>query len=131
MNITAFDIYLITLCDDIRLVFRILCVVSTPLLVIGAMMFIAARDEHDEAAEKLGHKILTRGTVCALLFLVIQCVVPSTKTAALMVSVPAVVNSAMMQKDVPEGIRRLWNKLTEQESGNKEVKDAKSVQESM
>ena len=128
--ITAFDIYVIMILDDIKCVLGALSLAGVMSLAIGGFLCANGACEKVPSLVAAGKKVL-KYTLCIMgTTTLLYCVVPSTKTAVMMVSVPAVVNSAMSQKDVPEGIRRLWNKLTEQESSNKEAKDAKAIQES-
>lgn len=112
MTISAFEIYLIMLCDDIKGWMVMACIFSTVLCIFGGGTWLVWCTEQEHLAKR-GMLLFKRSAVVLVIAALIYCAVPSSKTAIMMTSIPPVVNSALMQKDIPEGLRRLWNGLTE------------------
>lgn len=124
MPTSAFEIYLIMLCDGIKGWMVIACIVSTVLCIFGGGTWFVWSTEQEHLAKR-GLRLFKCSAVVFVIAALLSCIVPSTKTAIMMVSTPAVVNSALLQKDTPEVLRGIWSGLMEQgvmEKAQKEVK---------
>ena len=112
MSISPFSIYLITRCSAISTLLFVLCILSLVVLIIGSLVnVLSAGDRDEEAARELFNAVRMRwaaivfavsATLCAL--------VPSTKEAVAIFTIPKVVNSRMVQEDIPQAVRDLWNR---------------------
>lgn len=103
MKITAFDIYLISQCDKL---WALLLALSLLFSVGCAAAFFASLDTI-ETDGKLIPKWLVRLAPVVLSLWLLFCIMPDSKTAAAMMVVPKIVNSDIMQKDIPDAVKKL------------------------
>lgn len=102
MTLSPFIIYLWGITDAIGHVFEFLAVGSVILMTVFGIITIAAHADKCEEIAKLFRWPLFCSVIAALIFVPIQSLIPSSKTVALMVVVPAILNSEPIQKDLPE-----------------------------
>lgn len=98
MSITPLQIYLVLQADTIINTFQVLTVISmVALLILGIFALVCDGDDIakiTKCMKILFIPILFCGTASALL--------PSTKTLAAMIVIPAIADSSVIQKDAPE-----------------------------
>lgn len=116
MNISAFDVYLISILDSVSSISFAAAIMST---IITCILFIAvfflilddAKYNNDIICifKGLAKKFLIASLASSLIYTFM----PGTKTAAAMYVVPAIANSELVSKDIPEAGKELINLATE------------------
>lgn len=104
MTISPWTIYFWQLADSIKSLTDNIGIISMFLALVPLMLIICSggevlEDAHIGATLK---KALKLGAIFGVVFSLISAFIPSSKTIAMMVVVPAVVNSEPIQKDLPE-----------------------------
>lgn len=113
MNITPWLMYLITRLDDLNL---IAAWIGIPALVVAVLAVIVwfpikfddelgDKDERDAAAG-FTWRIIKTASIIALCGILLDVLLPTRKEMITILAVPAVVNSQVVQKDLPELYRR-------------------------
>ena len=116
MNITAFNMYLLTRLDYIRLLFWVGVTVAIITLVIVLANVYAFNERYYDSEEqgKTGMRWTKR---CAIVFSICMlgiAFVPSTKDMLAIFGVPALLQSRAVQKDIPELYEKVIQRLLEQ-----------------
>ena len=116
MNITAFNMYLLTRLDYIRLLFWVgITVAIITLVLVLANVYVFNDMDYDlEEQGKTGMQWTKR---CAIMFSICMlgiAFVPSTKDMLTIFGVPALLQSRAVQKDIPELYEKVIQRLLEQ-----------------
>lgn len=105
-TMTPFTIYLWQQADSIRSILNPFCIagcISAVAFVITTIVFlIEGGDEVIAARCRDVRKWALAGIAAGIASYSLTCLMPSSKTIALMVAIPAVANSEPIQKDLPE-----------------------------
>lgn len=127
MSITPFDVYLVMQLDQLgsvaTILFTILTLICVFLVIFGVLDVSMARGKEDrdyksgKAKLSLSWKI---GTVAAV-FLLFGAFIPSTKTAASMFLLPAIVNNKDAQQ-LPEDLLKMVRGLVKEWTPKEDVK---------
>ena len=116
MNITAFNMYLLTRLDYIRLLLWVGVTVSViTLVIVLANVYVFNERYYDsEEQDKTGMQWTKR---CAIMFSICMlgiAFVPSTKDMLAIFGVPALLQSRAVQKDLPDLYGKLVERLMKQ-----------------
>lgn len=121
MTLTPFTIYMIMQADTIISACQTVAIIGLAASGLAAMLLpilCEVVQENREILKSFPKKTIAAVfMVCALGYILI----PSTKTLAAMIVVPAIANSQAVQKDFPELYDLAVNKLKEQLAPSKEV----------
>lgn len=103
--ITPLDIYLVSQCDRLAM---LLSVVGAGGFLFALIFFVMSMDDHlgedvDRRLRRQAEKLFVMACVAWFLFTF----APSSRTVAAMVVVPKIVNSDVMQKDIPDAVKKL------------------------
>lgn len=101
MTLTAWDIYWVTRLDEISIALAIVCFGCIAGLVVSLVLM--THPAHDRWF-KPGKKICVTSLVVGCIVLGVNTLIPSTKQAAVMIVLPAIVNS--------EAVQQIPNELT-------------------
>jgi len=110
MKVTPFDIYLISLVDDISCMLFVLMLTAIAICVFTALGVGFGCDDEEKVAAR---KWFKRSAVAFFVSLFITTAVPSSKTIAAMFIVPAVVNNEHLQNSAGNALGIL-EELTKQ-----------------
>lgn len=116
MTISPFELYMILKLDDIRDLFTILAIPLWPFCILSAIGFIiwlivSIPERDNDDVQTLGRVIKKTVLVSfGALFVIVllQAVIPTTRQMAVILVVPAIVNSEFMQKDLPADLREIY-----------------------
>lgn len=111
---TPFTIYLWQLADGLRSLFGVAAIIFGGFA--GFVLFLSFL-EKDEDSAKIGLVAL----LAALISGACTTLIPSSKTIAMMVAIPAIANSEPIQKDIPELYQLAKEALKEQIVGGKKT----------
>lgn len=111
MELSAFVIYLIGLVDELKEIASALMVLSLIALVTTVLVCIVFMND-DEISKPFKKLSVGAAWICGI-SLVLNLFVPSSKTIIAMVTVPAVVNNAEVQK-LPTNLIRFINEYLEE-----------------
>jgi cobalamin synthase len=122
MNISPLGIYLITRLDEIKNFMGIVAGTAATLIFLLAVLIIAA--EHDpssakdkELAKRLkGHREWLISVL--ILSLTFALLLPTARQAVAMYAIPQAINSRLLQEDVPQAVRDLWEKVIKEGNRN-------------
>ena len=121
--ITPWQIYIVTRCDAMHFLLIVSLVLCTVVLVIlggACMASCMGPDQEFSDAECKAVKKYTKVSIALfLVLLVVNALIPTTREAIAMLSIPAIANSELVQKDIPQAIRQLWEKYAEMEEKKK------------
>lgn len=113
MEITAWGLYWMTKCDDIRTMLEIMVIVC----VVSVIFFSMA--VYDLGISK---KWPITSAVLGFLFLIVATFMPRTKQIATIYIVPKIINSDIVQNDIPDEAKELYG-LAKQWLTNKASKE--------
>ena len=102
MTLTAFDIYLVSVCGNINTIAILIIFLSISVLLILLVLYILGDKDEQVAAIQQGKFT----SIILAITLAIATLIPSSKTLAAMYVLPAVVNSDFIQK-LPSDISAL------------------------
>ena len=117
MKITPFEIYLITRLDvvfNLAMVLASLSGATFILILIGWLI-----DDNICFDAKKRRQTLKRAVPVFIVSVLVACFCPTTKQAAAMYAIPAIVNSKVIQHDVPKALEELCKKVIGEEKGGK------------
>lgn len=117
MKISALTIYLINLCDNLRII-AISCAILPVLLVVVLIVSAALADDELDPAWM---KRVGIGFAISMFFLA---VLPSQKTLAAMIVIPAITNNEQCQK-IPEDVLRWAENYIHEHLEEQKRRDAK------
>ena len=121
--VTPWQIYLITRCDAIHFLLiggLVLCIVA--FIILGGACLGSCIDQGKEFNDeewKVVKKYTKASIALFFTFLIANALIPTNEEAIAMLSIPAIANSEMVQKDIPQAIRKLWEKYAEAEDEKK------------
>lgn len=95
MNISPLTIYLWQLADQVSIPLFILTLLS---LLMGVICTVVWKVEKEEKCKWPG----ITGLMLFLFFMCLKTLIPSSNTIAMMVVIPQIAESKMVQKDLPE-----------------------------
>jgi uncharacterized protein YqhQ len=110
MTLSPWIIYLWGIADQIRTVSIILIIILALATGACALVWAFMADEDDKSAPAWAKRAWKIG-IAAAVFAVASAFFPSSKTIAVMVVLPAIVNSEPIQKDLPELYRMAIDSL--------------------
>lgn len=116
MNISAFDVYLISILDNvssISLAAAIMSTIITCILFIAVFFLILDDAKYNNDMICIFKGLAKKFLIAAVASSLICTFIPGTKTAAAMYVVPAIANSELVSKDIPEAGKELINLATE------------------
>ena len=119
MTITAFDIYLVTLADDLSC---FLCIVS----FLSLLVVIFGLPVEETHKIKQGQK---RAAIIFITALILVTVIPRSKTIAAMYLVPAIVNNKHIQSSTSNALETLENLTKEWLKDTVKSKDSNPKEE--
>lgn len=102
MNISASTIYLWQLADELQGTLFALCFISGLATLVAGMITGAVNCEGAEEYQAPAKKAFIVSAVVFGLVMVAKTLTPSSKTVAMMVVVPEIAKSKVIQEDVPE-----------------------------
>jgi hypothetical protein len=113
MNITPLTIYLWQLADQAQDSFRTIGLISA---IMGIMCAIGAfATSHDgTSASATAAKYSKKAFLASCLMLIISAFIPSSKTIAMMVVIPEIAHSKVIQQDLPDIYNAAVNALKNQ-----------------
>lgn len=129
MTISAFDIYLLGVFDDIGCVLFFLTVVSFSILLFVLKVTADEWERTNQEDRKFNVKIIKILSISTILLLIINLFTPNAKTLAAMWVVPSVVNNEKIQAIGSNGLDILleytddWVKELKGESKKEESND--------
>lgn len=122
--ISAFDVWLIGIADRVLSAAHNLFVLSIFIVVIAAIgVFVcwmvsnddtsgsAKERENARVAQRSLKRVLTSGLVLMIVMILVGGLLPDSKTMAAMYAVPPIVNSSLVQKEIPQYIRDFLRRL--------------------
>ena len=116
---TAFDIYLIFLADDVKVTCTVIGSISLFALIMSCVVITI------ENENPFKNKTIIKFLITTFILLFVGIVTPSTKTLITMFTAPSIVNNEKVQvmpNKVINLIDKKLNELLESESGNNEGK---------
>ena len=123
MTITPFQIYLWQQLDQIIDVINGSLIIGIIVTIIGAFLWFMFDHDISESTHASIKKYVFRLHIPLLIFLTIsKCLLPSSKTCAMIIAVPAIIDSKPIQKDLPEIYDMAVNALKEQFKTDKKEK---------
>lgn len=132
MNITPLDIYLVSIVDNIRIATFVITVLSTLVVVIFIGLTIGINSDNEKLSEKdkrFAHNIsiyLKKSLTVMVLSTALLVFTPSSRALAAMYVIPAMANSELVSKDIPEAGKALIEMATEwMRTQTKSIKEAK------
>lgn len=104
MNISAFTIYLWQLADNLLSTVTVLCFITGLTCLLATVFFVAIYTDPGEMKEEraTARKTFTWTTLIFVLFLLLKTFVPSSNTIAMMVVIPKIAESKVIQQDLPD-----------------------------
>ena len=114
MTVSAWQIYLVTRLDSINGVLAVLFPLTLIVVFIGTMFLINDDALEEKAVPTIRKAVVILSVLAPLLGLALM-LVPSSKEAAAMMVVPKVVNSKLVQQDIPEAVRELCRQVLDKE----------------
>ena len=113
MNITPWLMYLITRLDDLNIIAAIIGLPALVVAVLAAIVWfpikfddgLGDKDDRDVAA-RFTWRMVKTASIIALCGILLDVLLPTRKEMITILAVPAVVNSQVVQKDLPELYRR-------------------------
>lgn len=118
MNLTVWQMYWLTRLDGMHVLLWMLCIASLMFCVVGVIAWLVGVCDNDDDVVLFGRRCVWRFCVSATVFGVLLTLIPTTKQAAVIYCVPAIVNSEFVNKTLPAeagevyGLAKAW--LTEQ-----------------
>ena len=112
MNISAFDVYLISILDNVSSISLAAAITST-ILFIAVFFLILDDAKYNNDMICIFKGLAKKFLIAAVASSLICTFIPGTKTAAAMYVVPAIANSELVSKDIPEAGKELINLATE------------------
>ena len=117
MTLSPFLVYLWAIADDIKLCFfSIFCISAVALFFISMSYGIEYEDDKNSLRTRAHIYIIKWLSLITIITMAVSVLVPSSKSIAIMVIVPAIVNSEPVQKDIPDlykiGVEALKESLT-------------------
>jgi hypothetical protein len=119
MNVTPLTIYLWQLCDEVKIVFNAISIII--LISIAIIVFLTFLTDGEllpdanEDALKLW-KWVKRAIIVMCISAVVGAIIPSSKTIAMMVVIPNLAESKVIQQDLPDlynaAVQSLKDQLT-------------------
>lgn len=140
MNITPWLMYLITRLDDLNIIAACIGIPAFIVAVLAVIMWAPVKFDDDlgdkadrDAAAGFIWRILKTASIIALCGILLDVLLPTRKEMIAILAVPAVVNSQVVQKDLPELYRRalavcmdtLEEKTAKKEDGKEKHDEAK------
>lgn len=116
MNISAFDVYLISILDNvssISIAAAIMSTIITCILFIAAFILILDDAKYNNDIICIVKGLAKKFLIAAAASSLICTFIPGSKTVAAMYVVPAIANSELVSKDIPEAGKELINLATE------------------
>lgn len=116
MNISASDVYLISILDSVSsfsFTAAIISTIITCILFIASFLLILDNVEYNNDVICILKGLAKKFLIASLASSFIYTFMPGTKTAAAMYVVPAIANSELVSKDIPEAGKELINLATE------------------
>lgn len=116
MNISAFDVYLISILDNvssISIAAAIMSTIITCILFIAAFILILDDAKYNNDIICIVKGLAKKFLIAAVASSFICTFIPGSKTVAAMYVVPAIANSELVSKDIPEAGKELINLATE------------------
>lgn len=114
MTVSAWQIYLVTRLDSIHCLLAVLFPLALVIIFVG-MLFLINDDTLEKEAVAAFRKAVSVSLVLAPLLGTALMLVPTSKEAAAMLVVPKVVNSSLVQRDIPEAVRELCRQVLDKE----------------
>lgn len=116
MNLTSFNLYLISRLDTIR-AFCFVAAAIVAIVAIVILIHIYIIEDICRSEEEKGRAAMPWMKRCAILFTccaLAMTFIPSTNQMLLILGVPAVLQNRAVQKDIPELYEKVIQKLLEQ-----------------
>lgn len=114
MTVSAWQIYLVTRLDGINGLLAVLFPLALVIIFVG-MLFLINDDTLEEKSVAAFRKAVSVSLVLAPLLGLALVLVPTSKEAAAMLVVPKVVNSKLVQQNIPEVVRELCRQVLDKE----------------
>lgn len=126
MNITPFDIYLVSLCGKTSDLLGISMMSGVAAMVVSAICAgVTCMDDGNERLVSIFVKCLKRSAVFTCVALAAYTITPSSRTLAAMYVIPPLANSEIVSKDIPEAGKALIEMATEwMRTQTKSIKEA-------
>lgn len=128
MEITPWELYALLKLDSIITLFRVICVLSA---IFSIIFIIASADvrENSTGFEKRAVKRVLPAVLLFVFSLTCSHMIPTTKQMATIFVLPKLINSELVQKDIPEEAKEIYS-LCKQYLKNQvdETKEKKDVQ---
>lgn len=106
MNLTALDVYLVSLVGDLAGMFGIVAGLSVTTCILFLIKYLNDDGYRDEEAKRDLRHVRSAATVLGL-SVFLATITPSRETLAAMYIIPAVANSEFVSKDIPEAGKQL------------------------
>lgn len=116
---SEFAIYMITRCDAINIVMAFLMVIFIVSFIINSIaVFVCIANHHDHINDvktsfwvdniKKFKRARNISLLFSAVFMVLYAAMPTTKEMAFIYVVPKIVNSEMVQKEIPKEVKELY-----------------------
>jgi len=102
MTLSPLLIYLWGVADNLKQLTFAFSFLGVMVVIIGLFIMFLSMIHDDEEIIMKFKPFLVKFGICVLLSSLFHCLIPSSKTIAVMVVAPAIVNSSVVQKDIPE-----------------------------
>ena len=106
MNLTALDVYLVSLVGDLAGMFGIVAGLSIIACILFLIKYLNDDGYRDEEAKRDLRHVRSAATVLGL-SIFLATITPSRETLAAMYIIPVVANSEFVSKDIPEAGKQL------------------------
>ena len=106
MNLTAFDVYLVSLVGDLAGMLGIVAGMSVITCIIFLIKYFDDVEYRDEKAKR-DLKYVTRSATVVGVSIFLATITPSKETLAAMYIIPAAANSEFVSKDLPDAGKQL------------------------
>lgn len=110
MTVSAWQIYLITRLDGINCMLAVLFPLALVIIFVGALFLINDETLEEKAIATIRKAVVVFSVLAPLLGVALM-LVPTSKEAAAMMVVPKVVNSKLVQQDIPEVVMELCRQV--------------------
>lgn len=124
MSMTAFNLYLLSRLDDIRVLLFVLAVIAAVVAIVVLLHVYVFNDDGMDAEEK-GNAAMPWMKRCGLLFAFCalgMTLVPTTKEMLLILGVPAVLQNRAVRKDLPDLYDKAIKRILESMDAPKQLK---------
>lgn len=120
--ITPFQIYLISIADDIRITFILFFALMAIALIVSGLYWLSCIADNDEEDKiKAAKKRTIKLSIVAFIFGIFVSILPSTETLIAMYTIPAIVNNKEVQK-LPENLLKFANDYLEKANKKEDKK---------